>query len=204
MHGTIGMPLEPLFRARARTRARARKKLIDTYILLIYILLPYVCQVRAFQPPFPVSSSRGNPMSVRHAILGLLHYQDMHGYRIKRHMEEHFGHMWSINYGQIYPNLKKMEEEGLLTKQEVARSGPPPGNSTPLPRPARKPLPSGSFPTRMERCCCGTPSSCDSSSSVSGTKIEPWGSWTNRYDPTRPSWRRGAKTCAGGRGKGSM
>ncbi len=64
-------------------------------------------------------------MSVRHAILGLLHYQDMHGYRIKRHMEQHFGHMWSINYGQIYPNLRKMEEEGLVTKQEVSRSGGP-------------------------------------------------------------------------------
>ena len=64
-------------------------------------------------------------MSVRHAILGLLHYQDMHGYRIKRHMEQHFGHMWSINYGQIYPNLKKMEEEGLVTKTEVARTGTP-------------------------------------------------------------------------------
>jgi len=51
-------------------------------------------------------------MSVRHAILGLLHYQDMHGYRIKRHMEQHFGNMWSINYGQI-------------TKKEVARSGTP-------------------------------------------------------------------------------
>ena len=64
-------------------------------------------------------------MSLRHAILGLLHYQDMHGYRIKRHMEQHFGHMWSINYGQIYPNLKKMEEEGLVTKEEVVRSGTP-------------------------------------------------------------------------------
>ena len=64
-------------------------------------------------------------MSVRYAILGLLHYQDMHGYKIKRHMEQHFGNMWSINYGQIYPNLKKMEEEGLLTKREVARSGTP-------------------------------------------------------------------------------
>ncbi len=64
-------------------------------------------------------------MSVRHAILGLLHYQDMHGYKIKRHMEQHLGNMWSINYGQIYPNLKKLEEEGLVTKEEVARSGTP-------------------------------------------------------------------------------
>jgi DNA-binding PadR family transcriptional regulator len=40
-------------------------------------------------------------------------------------MEQHFGHMWSINYGQIYPNLKRMEEEGLVTKEEVVRSGTP-------------------------------------------------------------------------------
>ena len=64
-------------------------------------------------------------MSVKYAILGLLHYQDMHGYRIKRHIEQHFGHMWSINYGQIYPNLRKMENEGLLTKKEVVQTGTP-------------------------------------------------------------------------------
>ncbi len=64
-------------------------------------------------------------MSVKYAMLGLLHYRDMHGYRIKQHMEQHFGNLWSINYGQIYPNLKKMEEEGLVTKKEVVRSGAP-------------------------------------------------------------------------------
>jgi PadR family transcriptional regulator, regulatory protein AphA len=58
-------------------------------------------------------------MSIKYAILGLLHYNDMHGYRIKGHLERNFGHMWSINYGQIYPNLKKMEEEGLVSRGEV-------------------------------------------------------------------------------------
>ena len=61
-------------------------------------------------------------MSVKYAILGLLHYKDMHGYRIKTHLERNFGHMWSINYGQIYPNLKKMEEEGLVCRGEVVHS----------------------------------------------------------------------------------
>ena len=46
---------------------------------------------------------------IKYAILGLLHYTDMHGYRIKEHLERNFGHMWSINYGQIYPNLKQLE-----------------------------------------------------------------------------------------------
>jgi DNA-binding PadR family transcriptional regulator len=66
-------------------------------------------------------------MSVRFAILGLLHYRNMHGYEIKRHIESHFGHMWTINYGQIYPNLKSMEEEGCITLADVTpseRGGP--------------------------------------------------------------------------------
>jgi len=61
-------------------------------------------------------------MAVKYAILGLLHYQDMHGYRIKKHMERNFGHMWTINYGQIFKSLKDMEEEGLVSMQKVVPS----------------------------------------------------------------------------------
>jgi DNA-binding PadR family transcriptional regulator len=49
----------------------------------------------------------------------------MHGYRIKQHIENNFGHMWSINYGQIYPNLRKLEEEGLVTILRVEQEGKP-------------------------------------------------------------------------------
>lgn len=62
-------------------------------------------------------------MAIRHAILGLLHYRDMHGYRIKAQIEKYFGHVWSINYGQIYPNLKSMLEEGLISMTEVNQVG---------------------------------------------------------------------------------
>ena len=62
-------------------------------------------------------------MSIKHTILGLLHYRDLHGYRIKEVIEENFGHMWTINYGQIYPNLKKMKAEGLISMQEEVRKG---------------------------------------------------------------------------------
>lgn len=67
-------------------------------------------------------------MGLRYSILGLLHYRPMHGYRIKEHIERNFGHMWSINYGQIYPNLKKMHDEGLVSMiEEVCEGekGPP-------------------------------------------------------------------------------
>ncbi|ACL03798.1 transcriptional regulator, PadR-like family [Desulfatibacillum aliphaticivorans] len=62
-------------------------------------------------------------MSVKYSILGLLHYEDMHGYRIKEHIEKNFGYMWSVNYGQIYPNLKKLEQEGLISMREEVQNG---------------------------------------------------------------------------------
>lgn len=62
-------------------------------------------------------------MSLKYSILGLLHYRDMHGYRIKEHIERNFGHMWSINFGQIYPNLKKMYQENLISMEQVVQAG---------------------------------------------------------------------------------
>ena len=62
-------------------------------------------------------------MTIKYAILGLLHYKDMHGYRIKQHIEQNFGHMWSINYGQIYPNLKQLLKDGHVSMKKVNRIG---------------------------------------------------------------------------------
>ena len=62
-------------------------------------------------------------MSLKYSILGLLHYRDMHGYQIKKTIENQFGHMWTINYGQIYPNLKKLKDEGLVTMIEETNQG---------------------------------------------------------------------------------
>lgn len=61
-------------------------------------------------------------MSVKYAILGLLHYKEMHGYQIKDHIEKNFGYMWSVNFGQIYQTLKALEEEKLITLAELAPS----------------------------------------------------------------------------------
>ena len=62
-------------------------------------------------------------MSLKFSILGLLHYRDLHGYRIKEVIEKNFGHMWTINFGQIYPNLKKMLGEDLIQVREENRQG---------------------------------------------------------------------------------
>jgi PadR family transcriptional regulator, regulatory protein AphA len=61
-------------------------------------------------------------VSIKYAILGLLNYSDMHGYRIKEHIEKNFGHMWSINFGQIYPNLKELESDGFINMLEATAS----------------------------------------------------------------------------------
>ncbi len=61
-------------------------------------------------------------MSIKYAILGLLHYTDMHGYRIKEHIEKNFGYMWSVNFGQIYPNLKDLEDEGRIRMVDISPS----------------------------------------------------------------------------------
>lgn len=62
-------------------------------------------------------------MAIRYSILGLLHYKDMHGYQIKKHIEGNFGHMWTVNYGQIYPNLKSLLDDGLVTMKEESNGG---------------------------------------------------------------------------------
>lgn len=64
-------------------------------------------------------------MSIKYAILGLLQYKDLHGYRIKKLIERDFGFMWTVNYGQIYPALKGMLDEGLVTMKVVEKSDSP-------------------------------------------------------------------------------
>jgi len=61
-------------------------------------------------------------MSIKYAIIGLLHYHDMHGYQIKNHIEKNFGNMWTVNYGQIYTTLKALVNDGLITLTEVVPS----------------------------------------------------------------------------------
>ncbi|MDI6655849.1 MAG: PadR family transcriptional regulator, partial [Candidatus Hydrothermarchaeota archaeon] len=57
------------------------------------------------------------------AVLGVLIEKPMHGYELKQYFETRMPVFWMINYGSIYPVLKKLEKEGFVTaKREV--SGP--------------------------------------------------------------------------------
>ena len=64
-------------------------------------------------------------MSTKHAILGLLSQRPMHGYELKKEFEQSVSFIWSINIGQLYTLLKKMEEENAIVKETVPQENRP-------------------------------------------------------------------------------
>jgi PadR family transcriptional regulator, regulatory protein AphA len=46
------------------------------------------------------------------------------GYRIKRFIERAAAFFWSVSYGQIYPELRRLEAAGLIKGRDVTESGP--------------------------------------------------------------------------------
>ena len=53
-----------------------------------------------------------------YAILGFLYSKPRSGYDIKKAIEKSVGFFWSESYGQIYPMLKRLEDEGLAVRLE--------------------------------------------------------------------------------------
>ena len=60
----------------------------------------------------------------RYAILGMLSYQPMSGYDIQKFFAEIAG-FWQESYGQIYPNLRQLRQEGLVSKEVEERDKGP-------------------------------------------------------------------------------
>jgi DNA-binding PadR family transcriptional regulator len=54
---------------------------------------------------------------VKHAILGFLIDQPMHGYELKRKLSPVLPRERRVNDGVLYPLLRRMEDEGLLRKR---------------------------------------------------------------------------------------
>ncbi|MHB8510804.1 MAG: PadR family transcriptional regulator [Actinomycetota bacterium] len=48
------------------------------------------------------------------AILGLLKEGSMHGYVLKKRLDEQLGHFWRISYGSLYPALKRLSVNGAI------------------------------------------------------------------------------------------
>src|ERR1700744_2658432 len=57
-------------------------------------------------------------------ILGMIALGSQTGYDIKQLVDKSTRHFWSASYGQIYPELRRLEEQGLIEGQYEHRGGP--------------------------------------------------------------------------------
>jgi DNA-binding PadR family transcriptional regulator len=55
----------------------------------------------------------------KYAVLGLMSEKPVSGYDIKKAIEQSLGNFWSESYGQIYPVIKKLTEEGLAARSSI-------------------------------------------------------------------------------------
>lgn len=65
-------------------------------------------------------------MSLEHAILGLLNYEPMSGYDLKKMIDVSISHFWPADQSQIYRTLTRMEQEGWLTVEIIPQDARPP------------------------------------------------------------------------------
>jgi len=60
-------------------------------------------------------------VTLRYALLGVLEARPMTGYELAQFFDESTGWVWSAPHSNIYPQLRKMEDEGLLTSRTEIR-----------------------------------------------------------------------------------
>src|ERR1039458_464236 len=63
--------------------------------------------------------------SIMDVLLGLLTIAPMSGYDLGQAIRESVGFFWNESYGQIYPNLKALAAEGLVTSKNERQKGKP-------------------------------------------------------------------------------
>ena len=62
---------------------------------------------------------RRNRGDVRAALLFLLAERPMHGYEMIQELNSRTGGIWRPSPGSVYPTLQMLEDEGLITSQEI-------------------------------------------------------------------------------------
>ena len=60
-------------------------------------------------------------MSLRYALLAILRVGPLSGYDLQKQFHQSVGHVWHAPDSQIYPELRKMEADGLVDAEEQAR-----------------------------------------------------------------------------------
>ena len=60
-------------------------------------------------------------MSLRYALLAILRVGAVSGYDLQKQFSQSVGHVWHAPDSQIYPELRKMENEGLIEGEDQTR-----------------------------------------------------------------------------------
>lgn len=60
-------------------------------------------------------------MSLRHALLALLEAGPMTGYELAKQFDESVGYVWRAQHSQIYTELRRLEQEGLVVANTLPR-----------------------------------------------------------------------------------
>lgn len=60
-------------------------------------------------------------MSLRYALLAILRVGPLSGYDLQKQFSQSVGHVWYAPDSQIYPELRKMNTEGLIEPEEQTR-----------------------------------------------------------------------------------
>jgi DNA-binding PadR family transcriptional regulator len=64
-------------------------------------------------------------MSVRHALLAILSEGPKYGLQLRNEFEERTGDVWTLNVGQVYQTLQRLERDGLVaSNDEETEVGP--------------------------------------------------------------------------------
>ncbi len=63
------------------------------------------------------------PTAVTWAVLGLIALEPRSGYDVKRIVDRSIRHFWAASYGQIYPELRRLEEAGWITAEDARNGG---------------------------------------------------------------------------------
>jgi DNA-binding PadR family transcriptional regulator len=63
--------------------------------------------------------------NAKYVLLGLLSHNPMTGYDVKKSVATRMSYFWDLSYGQIYPTLKELEKNNLITQKiEINEKGP--------------------------------------------------------------------------------
>ena len=61
------------------------------------------------------------PTAVTWVVLGLIALRPRTGYEIKNSVDRTIRHFWAASYGQIYPELRRLEEAGWIKGEHAPR-----------------------------------------------------------------------------------